>query len=645
MKKKWFAMFSLALSAALFAASCTGTNGNEEQDVVPATTVTLSHTDGEMLSGESFDYASLFTVKLDGVEDEVTADDLDVSQVNPYHEGEYTVSFSRTVDGKTYSDSAKLTVVKSDVQIVPKSETSAVKLGEAETYDYSSLFTVTLNGKAVTDATADMATVYEMDGTEAEEIGLGRYYVELNYSFPAAKEKGLESDSWNGVSLLYVNEDVTPDLSSALRAYENFTLTRTIAEQDDDDTVSYGVTYQSAEKKFYVSGPIDPSSSVEVTYCYRIKSDGSVGRAWVKDDSPSGWRDPFSDIGEYYFRPDLSDYTEEEFSYLGGVFALDEDEVQYAGGTFFGNYNGVLGALSALELTVKNGALERVVGTFERGTITDVYSAIGTTAFDIPSTEPVVVITTNAKECFVNESFSDWKSMFTVTVDGKAHALTDEEAAKIDHTAVNFGQAGEYNVTLKFTAEDGETEYTATAKFTVKAIPTEEKTFAEALAAAAQNCTATKKTYNGSSETNAGDNIVNGAFTYDTKGQYLYKIVSDGNGETIQRYQVTNGALGEPSTGTYRFVRLDVFVKNIEHFTDSNDDGIYECTDAAVLSSILSACIGFGTASKAEIVFKNGTIVSVKIIYKTTPIAKTDSYHLYELSSIGSTELPFELPE
>ena len=553
----------------------------------------------------------------------VTADMIDSSAVDLSKAGEYTVSLRFTVDGKEYSSSVILKVEgEKTVVVTPVDGTTTVGVAP----DYTALFAVTVDGAPYT-VTSDMLDISAVNLNET-----GSYLVKF-----AATIAG---KYFSAHAYLFVNDALKPDLSSALeKEYGNYTLTTVVSEIYDGENVSYTETRKVTDGKF--SYDMAAEWSRGESYRYETDADGlvtagyyyNIEEKWVKSSEGNGY--------VYYLH--FSGFDEDDFEYMGGRFyakpkgteepgsAVENENAAELGWQIFNIAPAHAGNFTEVSLKVKDGVVTEIEGETDEGLFFKAtVSAIGETEVEIPFVEPIVEITAVDGETVAGAASFDYKTLFAIKVDGISVAVTD---AMIDSSAVDLSTEGVYDVTIAFTAEQGTKEHTKTARLTVTS--PQELTFAQALRAAAANCTVSKTT-----NSNATPNlyyISNGVCCYEIANPMFFIYEDDGSVTNI-KYQT--GGYKRFENNTTPFPDLKLISSVADEFTE-NENGTYIYTGSQ-LAAIFKACVGFGTAKNIEIKFAGGAIVEIKINYNSL---NKDNYQIYAISKIGTTTLPAEVPE
>ncbi len=548
---------------------------------------------------------------------------IDSSAVDLSKAGEYTVSLRFTVDGKEYSSSVILKVEgEKTVVVTPVDGTTTVGVAP----DYTALFAVTVDGAPYT-VTSDMLDISAVNLNET-----GSYLVKF-----AATIAG---KNFSAQAYLFVNDALKPDLSAALeKEYGNYTLTTVVSEIYDGENVSYTETRKVTDGKF--SYDMAAAWSRGESYRYETDADGlvtagyyyNIEEKWVKSSEGNGY--------VYYLH--FSGFDEDDFEYMGGRFyakpkgteepgsAVENENAAELGWQIFNIAPAHAGNFTEVSLKVKDGVVTEIEGETDEGLFFKAtVSAIGETEVEIPFVEPIVEITAVDGETVAGAASFDYKTLFAIKVDGISVAVTD---AMIDSSAVDLSTEGVYDVTIAFTAEQGTREHTKTARLTVTS--PQELTFAQALRAAAANCTVSKTT-----NSNATPNlyyISNGVCCYEIANPMFFIYEDDGSVTNI-KYQT--GGYKRFENNTTPFPDLKLISSVADEFTD-NENGTYIYTGSQ-LAAIFKACVGFGTAKNIEIKFAGGAIVEIKINYNSL---NKDNYQIYAISKIGTTTLPAEVPE
>lgn len=609
-KRVVLAALSLTAAIAAFAAC-----GETEEVVITPVSAPVTAV------GAAPDYLSLFTVTVGGKPYAVTADMIDSSAVDLATAGEYTVTIRFTVNGREYTSSVTLkveTATENTVVVTPADQTTTVGVAP----DYTALFTVTVNGQpyAVTQDMLDISAV-NLNETGSYLVKFSAVIAGKNYSSQA---------------YVFVNDAVKPDLAAALaHGYGNYTLTTTVSETEDGKEYSYTETRKVTDGKFSYDFAAEWKTEA---YRYVTDGDGVPTECFVFVDSTQSWKRSESGADEYVYFVDFSDFTEENFQYLGGTFYANVDDGTAAliGAYLFNAMPANAGEFTEFTLKVNGG----VVTEFAGKTAEDIYfkavlTALGSTEIEIPYVEPIVEINALPGEVQKGAANFDYKTLFTVTVDKKTVAVTD---AMIDASAVNLNAEGTYDVVLTFTAENGREEHTKTAHLTVTA--PRDNTFAEALRTAAANCTVAKTTNSSSTPSlvyvNGNQHFVEGTT------QYIYYTKPDG---AVDQYKVSEDKevtlFRENSTGT--FPKLALIASVADEFVENNGVYIYS---GSKMSEIKTCCMTTATSVgvRVEAVFEGGAIKTIKVVYKMSASA-AESYHLYTISNVGTTVLPAEVPE
>lgn len=592
-------------------------------EVESAVVITPASAPVAYVGGIAPDYSALFTVTVDGKSFAVTADMIDSSAVDLSKAGEYTVSLRFTVDGKEYSSSVILKVEgEKTVVVTPVDGTTTVGVAP----DYTALFAVTVDGAPYT-VTSDMLDISAVNLNET-----GSYLVKF-----AATIAG---KNFSAQAYLFVNDALKPDLSAALeKEYGNYTLTTVVSEIYDGENVSYTETRKVTDGKF--SYDMAAEWSRGESYRYETDADGlvtagyyyNIEEKWVKSSEGNGY--------VYYLH--FSGFDEDDFEYMGGRFyakpkgteepgsAVENENAAELGWQIFNIAPAHAGNFTEVSLKVKDGVVTEIEGETDEGLFFKAtVSAIGETEVEIPFVEPIVEITAVDGETVAGAASFDYKTLFAIKVDGISVAVTD---AMIDSSAVDLSTEGVYDVTIAFTAEQGTKEHTKTARLTVTS--PQELTFAQALRAAAANCTVSKTT-----NSNATPNlyyISNGVCCYEIANPMFFIYEDDGSVTNI-KYQT--GGYKRFENNTTPFPDLKLISSVADEFTD-NENGTYIYTGSQ-LAAIFKACVGFGTAKNIEIKFAGGAIVEIKINYNSL---NKDNYQIYAISKIGTTTLPAEVPE
>ncbi len=548
---------------------------------------------------------------------------IDSSAVDLSKAGEYTVSLRFTVDGKEYSSSVILKVEgEKTVVVTPVDGTTTVGVAP----DYTALFSVTVDGAPYT-VTSDMLDISAVNLNET-----GSYLVKF-----AAMIAG---KNFSAQAYLFVNDALKPDLSAALeKEYGNYTLTTVVSEIYDGENVSYTETRKVTDGKF--SYDMAAEWSRGESYRYETDADGlvtagyyyNIEEKWVKSSEGNGY--------VYYLH--FSGFDEDDFEYMGGRFyakpkgteepgsAVENENAAELGWQIFNIAPAHAGNFTEVSLKVKDGVVTEIEGETDEGLFFKAtVSAIGETEVEIPFVEPIVEITAVDGETVAGAASFDYKTLFAIKVDGISVAVTD---AMIDSSAVDLSTEGVYDVTIAFTAEQGTKEHTKTARLTVTS--PQELTFAQALRAAAANCTVSKTT-----NSNATPNlyyISNGVCCYEIANPMFFIYEDDGSVTNI-KYQT--GGYKRFENNTTPFPDLKLISSVADEFTE-NENGTYIYTGSQ-LAAIFKACVGFGTAKNIEIKFAGGAIVEIKINYNSL---NKDNYQIYAISKIGTTTLPAEVPE
>lgn len=615
-KRVVLAALSLTAAIAAFAAC-----GETEEVVITPVSAPVTAV------GAAPDYLSLFTVTVGGKPYAVTADMIDSSAVDLATAGEYTVTIRFTVNGREYTSSVTLkveTATENTVVVTPADQTTTVGVAP----DYTALFTVTVNGQpyAVTQDMLDISAV-NLNETGSYLVKFSAVIAGKNYSSQA---------------YVFVNDAVKPDLAAALaHGYGNYTLTTTVSETEDGKEYSYTETRKVTDGKFSYDFAAEWKTEA---YRYVTDGDGVPTECFVFMDSTQSWKRSESGADEYVYFVDFSDFTEENFQYLGGTFYANVDDGTAAliGAYLFNAMPANAGEFTEFTLKVNGG----VVTEFAGKTAEDIYfkavlTALGSTEIEIPYVEPIVEITALPGEVQKGAANFDYKTLFTVTVDKKTVAVTD---AMIDASAVNLNEEGTYDVVLTFTAENGREEHTKTAHLTVTA--PRDNTFAEALRAAAANCTVVKVTFSGSGEEKRDSQYnIDGNSTYKTDLVSGTNMLFVRNNTELLEYAISNGEAVTPGKTSKIYIpRMDLFAEIANDFVQSGNTYTYA---GGRLSEIFIATTGFSNATmyspiNFEVLFEDGAIKSIKINYLGF---KKNCYHLYTVSNVGTTVLPAEVPE
>ncbi len=598
-------------------------------EVESAVVITPASAPVAYVGGIAPDYSALFTVTVDGKSFAVTADMIDSSAVDLSKAGEYTVSLRFTVDGKEYSSSVILKVEgEKTVVVTPVDGTTTVGVAP----DYTALFAVTVDG-APYAVTSDMLDISAVNLNET-----GSYLVKF-----AATIAG---KNFSAQAYLFVNDALKPDLSAALeKEYGNYTLTTVVSEIYDGENVSYTETRKVTDGKF--SYDMAAEWSRGESYRYETDADGlvtagyyyNIEEKWVKSSEGNGY--------VYYLH--FSGFDEDDFEYMGGRFyakpkgteepgsAVENENAAELGWQIFNIAPAHAGNFTEVSLKVKDGVVTEIEGETDEGLFFKAtVSAIGETEVEIPFVEPIVEITAVDGETVAGSASFDYKTLFAIKVDGISVAVTD---AMIDSSAVDLSTEGVYDVTIAFTAEQGTKEHTKTARLTVTS--PQELTFAQALRAAAANCTVSKTT-NSPTSTPSLIYVKGNQHYVEGTTPYIYYTKSDGK---VDQYKVSAenevALFRENSTGT--FPRLALIASVADEFTET--DGVYVYSGAK-MNEIKTCCMttAASVGVRVEAEFEGGAIKTIKVVYKMSATA-AESYHLYALSKIGTTTLPAEVPE
>lgn len=607
--------------------------------------VVITPSDMQTFVTNTFDYTQMFSVTIDGEPYAVSASEIDSSGADLATPGTYTISIAIVVDGKTHTSSATLTVVAPrDASVTAKTnDATVIMLENAEEYDYKLLFTATVAGQPYQLRDEDI------DLSEVDMTAEGMYYVTAQIT--------VDGNVFSDDAAIYLIAQSSYDIASALQYdYTNYTVelyAQGLNEEADADYTEYRKIVPG-KYSYYQEG------SMTSELVYELDEDGTVKQGYRHNLTTDEWSrtsETYSSVIRYLEASELDPAvftfvpSTGWFSYVGDR----EDGLDVASYDLTGIGEN-LGEKHSLDVKVRDGKIYQVRLICDDGIFLHTYYDFGETAIDIPHIEPVVSIVTLNREVFEDPSEFDFATMFVITVDGSRYTLSaDEKASMIDHSSVDLTTPNTYTVTLNFTAPDGLEQHTAQATLTVREYvpPTENMTFAEALAYAANNSTMTKYMNSNPSQPTA-TYMIDGNTVYmqnlsGIMSEYLFDMTDiTEDDKTAPKYDVKDGVV-TPSTAAnnYNFLFLKLLCSVAEDFTDDGN-GVYTYTGDKLLN-FLQKFTGMTTlkandSNSIVVTFQNNEIISVQLNYKLLATSSTISYHRYEFSNIGRTLLPYHIP-